>query len=108
MYYSLSNYDYDWKLAKLEEGNIHSSTGSTESSNQNEPKETTIRHIIIKMAKVKKILKAAREKQSHIKELSKAISWFSIETFQARREHCETFNLRYSTQQGYHSQLKKE
>ena len=40
MYYILSNYDYDWKLAKLEEGNIHSSTGSTESSKQNEPKET--------------------------------------------------------------------
>ena len=38
------------------------------------PKRPTIRHIIIKMAKVKKILKAAREKQSHIKELPKAIS----------------------------------
>ena len=42
--------------------------------NKMNPKRPTIRHIIIKMAKVKKILKAAREKQSHIKELPKAIS----------------------------------
>ena len=38
------------------------------------PKRPTTRHIIIKMAKVKEILKAAREKQPHIKEIPKALS----------------------------------
>ena len=46
MYYSLSNYDYDWKPAKLEEGNIHSSTGSTEGPKQDEPKQDLCQDIL--------------------------------------------------------------
>ena len=53
------------------EGKRQKSSGSTESPNEDESKETQPRHIIIKMAKVKdkqRILKAARGKQLTARE----------------------------------------
>ena len=58
--------NYGWKIPRTEEGNRYPGTGSTEGPKQDKPKQTTPRHTIIKMAKVKykeRILKAAREKQ---------------------------------------------
>ena len=81
--------------------------------NQNRP---TPRHIIIRMAKVKdkkRILKAARQKQSIIYKGTpiRLSADFSTETLQARREWQDIFkvlkgkkncNLEYSIQQEYH------
>ena len=53
------------KLSYLSKGNRHTSPGSTESSKQVGPRGPTLRHMIIKMPKVKdkeRILEAAREK----------------------------------------------
>ena len=59
------------KLPKFDEGNRHASPGSTESPNNKDAKRTTLRHIIIKMLKVKdkkrifslfKILKGSERK----------------------------------------------
>ena len=81
------------------------------------PKRSTLRHIIINMAKFKdkeRILKAAREKQllTYKETPIKLSADFSTETLQARRVWHEitqvmkskTYNQDYSTQQG--SQLK--
>ena len=62
------------------------------------PKRPTIRHIIIKMAKVQdkeKILKAAREKQEVIYKGTsiRLAADFSIETLQVRREWQEIFQV---------------
>ena len=67
------------------------------SPNTREPKKTTSRHIIIKMAKIKdkdRLLKAARERKK-ITYKGKPIrlsSDFSAETLQARREWHDVFN----------------
>ena len=61
-------WNYVWNLPKSEEGNTHPGIGSTGGSNKLNPKRSTQRHIIIKMAKVKdnkKPVKATREK-SHL------------------------------------------
>lgn len=50
------------KSTETEEGNRYPGTGNTENPEQDEPRFTP-RHIIIKTAEVKRILKAAREKQ---------------------------------------------
>ena len=82
--------------------------------NKVNPKRTTPRHIIIRMPKDKKrILKAAREEQRVIyKGIPIRLSAeFSAETLHASRERNnifkllkgKTYNLEYSTQQGYHS-----
>ena len=62
------------------------------------PKRTTLRHIIIKMLKVKdkeSILKAAREKQRvNYQGVPTGLSAdFSKETFQARRDWQEVFKV---------------
>ena len=63
-----------------------------------DPKRPTLRHIIIKMTKVKyteRILKATREKQgvTYKGAAIRLSSDFSIETFQARKEWCEIFKV---------------
>ena len=58
--------DYIWKFLYYGKGITHSSWGSTEHSIQNKPRKDTVRHILIKLMKIKykeKILKATREKQ---------------------------------------------
>ena len=85
------------------------------------PKRPTPRHTIIKMIKVKdRILKAARVKQRiTYKETPIRLSadFFFVETLQGRKKCHDTFkvlkgkkktyNLRYSIQQGYHSEFKE-
>ena len=66
--------------------------------NKLDPKRTTLRHIIIKMPKVKdreRILKAAREKETvTYKEVPIRLSAdFSKETLQARRSWKEVFQV---------------
>ena len=69
------------------------------------------------MVKVKeRILKAAREKKSHTQgNPYKAISWFFCRNFEKPEGSSmiylkcwkgKTYNLGYSTQQDYHSELK--
>ena len=68
------------------------------SPNTMDPRKTTSRHIIIKMAKIKdkdRVLKAARERKKIIYK-GKPIrlsSDFSTETLQARREWHDIFNV---------------
>ena len=82
---------------------------------------TMLRHIVIKLTKIKdkeKILKAIREKQQiTYKETPIRLSAdFSAETLQARREwngifkvmKGRTCNSEYSTQQGSHSDSMKK
>ena len=90
------------------------------SPNRRDPRKTTTRHIIIKMAKIKvndRILTAAREGKKityKVKSISLS-SDFSAETLQARREWHDIFNAmtpkgsnqEYSTQQDYHLNLKE-
>ena len=77
---------------------------------------TVPRHILITLSKIKykeEILKAAREKQQKIYKgiHIKLTAEFSAETLHASRERNnifkllkgKTYNLEYSTQQGYHS-----
>ena len=67
------------------------------SPNTRDPRRTTPRHIIIKMAKIKdkdRVLKAARERKK-VTYKGKPIrlsSNFSTETLQARREWHDIFN----------------
>jgi len=67
------------------------------SPNTRDPRRTTPRHIIIKMAKIKdkdRVLKAARERKK-VTYKGKPIrlsSDFSTETLQARREWHDIFN----------------
>ena len=64
--------------------------------NKLNPKRTTPRHIIIKMAKVKvRILKAAREKQSvnYKGTLIRLSTDFSTETLQAKRVWQDIFKV---------------
>ena len=87
--------------------------------NKMNPKRPTPRHIIIMLLKVKdkeRILKAAREKLVTYKGIPIRLSAdFSTETLEARREWHDIFNMmkgktynqEYSTQQGYHSELKE-
>ena len=81
--------------------------------NKMHPKRTTLRHIIIKMPKVKdkeKILKTAREKQrvTYKGVPIRLLAVFSKETLQARRDWQEMFKVMKrtysqdcSTQQSY-------
>ena len=67
--------------------------------NKMHPKRTTLRHIIIKMPKVKdkeKILKTAREKQrvTYKGVPIRLLAVFSKETLQARRDRQEVFKVR--------------
>ena len=80
------------------------------------PKRSTPRHILIKMAKIKdkeRILKAAREMQLaiHNETFKKLSAGFSTETLQARREWYNIFKMKGKnlkpTWQAYHSDLKK-
>ena len=69
----------------------------TELPTEGNPKRTTPRHIIIKMAKIKdrdRELKAAREskKVTYKGKLIRISSDFSTETLQARREGHNIFN----------------
>ena len=80
-----------WKFPLRGEGNRHSGPGSTESHKKISPKKSTLRYIIIKMAKVKnqeRILKAAREKQIDTCKgnLIKLFVDVLAETLQARRK----------------------
>ena len=89
-------------------------------SNTRDPRKTTPRHIVIKMAKIKdknRPLKAARERNK-ITYKGKPIrlsSDFSVETLQARREWHHVFNamkqkgleLSILSQQDYHLNLKE-
>ena len=66
--------------------------------NKMHPKRTTLRHIIIKMPKVKdkeKILKTAREKQrvTYKGVPIRLLAVFSKETLQARRDRQEVFKV---------------
>ena len=87
------------------------------SPNTRDPRKTTPKHIIIKMAKIKdkdKILKEAREREK-ITYRGKPIrlsSDFSAENLQARKEWQDIFNAmkqkqEYSTWQDYHLTLKE-
>ena len=65
--------------------------------NRRDPRRTTPRHIIIKMAKIKdkdRVLKAARERKkvTYKGKPIKMSSDFSIENLQARREWHDIFN----------------
>ena len=64
--------------------------------NRKDPRRTTPRHIIIKMAKMKdkeRVLKGAREKKVTYKgKPIRLTSHFSTETLQARREWHDIFN----------------
>ena len=67
------------------------------SPNTRDPRRTTPRHIIIKMAKIKdkdRVLKAARErtKTTYKGKPIRLSSDFSAETLQARREWHDIFN----------------
>ena len=87
------------------------------SLNTREPRETTPKYIIIKMAKIKgkdRVLKEAREREK-ITYRGKPIrlsSDFSAETLQVRREWHDIFNVmkqkqEYSIWQDYHLTLKE-
>ena len=89
--------------------------------NRINPRLNTPRHILIKLTKSKykkKILKAAREKQqiTHKGIPIRIIADLSIETLQARREWQntlkvikeKTYNQDYSTQHGFHSDMKEK
>ena len=72
--------------------------GSTEGPNKLNKNRPTLRHIIIKMAKVKdkeRILKTAREKQrvSYKGTPIKLSDDFSTEMLQARRDSQDIFNF---------------
>ena len=57
--------DYSQKLPLHGKGKSHPSPGSAESPRQDKPKENTMRHIVIKLTKIKdkeKLLKAAKLK----------------------------------------------
>ena len=87
-----------------------------------DPRRNTLRHILIKLTKIKdkeKILKAAREKkQITYKGTPIRLSAdFSAEALQARREWHDILNMMkgkktsnqdYVTQQGSHSDLKEK
>ena len=81
----------DGKLPSFDERKSHTSQGNTDSLSQEEPKEPTSRHIIIKMAKFQdkeRILKAPREKQevTYKGARIRVAADFSMETLQVRRE----------------------
>ena len=89
--------------------------------NRINPRQNTIRQIIIKITKIKykeQILTAGREKQqiAHKGIPIRITADLSIETLQARREwqHIlkvmkeKTYNLDYCTQQGSHSNMKEK
>ncbi|KAI5933824.1 LINE-1 retrotransposable element ORF1 protein [Manis javanica] len=82
---------------KLGEEIIDQTTEVHRTPNRKDPRRTTPRRIIIKMAKIKdkdRVLKAAREKKK-VTYKGKSIrlsSDFSIETLQARREWHDIFN----------------
>ena len=70
----------------------------THSPNQEEPKEPTATHIIIKMAKFQdkeRILKAAKEKQgvTYKGALIRLAAYFSMEMLQGRREWQKLFQV---------------
>ena len=64
--------------------------------NRKDPRRTTPRHIVIKMARIKdkeRVLKAAREKKVTYKgKPIRLTSDFSTETLQVRREWHDIFN----------------
>ena len=85
------------------------------------PRRNTLRHRVIKPAKIKdkkKLLKAAREKRQITYKGTpiRLTADFSAETLQARREwhdilkvrRRKTYNQDYSTQQGSHSDLMEK
>ena len=82
---------------KLEEEIIDQTMEVYRTPNRKDPRRTTPRHIIIKMAKVKdmdRVLKAVRERKK-VTDKGKPIklsSDFSKETLQARREWHDIFN----------------
>ena len=84
-------------LPKLGEEIVAQTTEAHRTPNRRDPKRTTPRHIIIKMAKIKdkdRVLKAARERKK-VTYKGKPIrlsSDFSTETLQARREWHDIFN----------------
>ena len=99
-----------WKLPKPEEGNRFPDIGGIESWKK---KGLTPRYDIIKMAKNKEwILKAAREKQSHIEDYPrKIIRWFNWRNFGGQKRVSwyifkvlkgKTFILGHFTLQGHH------
>ena len=86
--------NYGWKVPKLKEGNRYPDTGSTEDPKQDETKQTHYK-TYLKWQKLKRILKAAREKQRVVyngtpKRLS---ADFSAETLQARKEWHDIFKV---------------
>ena len=89
--------------------------------NRINPRQTTPRHILIKLTKIKhkeQILKAAREKQqiTHKGIPIRITADLFTETLQARRDWQDilkvmkekTYNQDYYTQQGFHSNMKKK
>ena len=81
------------------------------------PRRNTLRHIIIKLTKIKdkeKILKAAREKKqiTYKGTLIRLSADFSAETLQARREWHDIFNMmkgkKLQPRHGSHSDLKEK
>ena len=83
--------NYDWKLSKCK-GYWYQDTGSTEDPKQVEPKQA---HMKTYWQKIKRILKAAWEKQSiNYKGTPIRLSAdFSTETLQARREGRDIFKV---------------
>jgi len=81
---------------KLGEEIIEQTTEIHRTPNRKDPRRTTPRHIIIKMAKIKdkeRVLKAAREKKVTYKgKPIRLTSDFSTETLQARREWHDILN----------------
>ena len=82
---------------KLGEEIVHQTTEAHRTPNRRDPRRTTPRHIIIKMAKIKdkdRILKAARERKkvTYKGNPIRLSSDLSAETLQDRREWHDLFN----------------
>ena len=92
-----------------------------QSSKQDNPRQNTPRHILVKLMKIKhneQILKSAREKQqiTHKGTLVRITADLSIETVQARREWQDilkvmkekNYNQDYSAQKGSHLDMEEK
>ena len=83
--------DYSWNLPQHGKWNSHPSPGSAESPSKKNPRKNKLRHIVIRLTKIKdkeKLLKATREKRKITYKGTpiRLTADFSAEALQARRE----------------------
>ena len=97
---------YGWKFPKSKEGNRYPDTGSTKGPKQVESKQTTPRHIIINIGKVKGEDSKWSKRKNRLNYMETPImlttAGFSTEILQARREWWDLFKVL----KGKHSQSR--